>query len=132
MAEGSKRILCVEDDNDSREMMKVMLEQADPTLSVKTVGTAAEAIELSMRNSFDLYVLDIWLPGMDGLSLCRRLRERGIKSPIIFFTAMVRTEDKDFALKAGANAFLVKPKDVEKFTETVQKLLNGTASAQNV
>jgi CheY-like chemotaxis protein len=132
MAEGSKRILCVEDDNDSREMMKVMLEQADPTLSVTTVGTAAEAIELSMRNHFDLYVLDIWLPGMDGLSLCHRLRERGIESPIIFFTAMVRTEDKDFALKAGANAFLVKPKDVEKFTDTVQKLLNGSASAQNV
>lgn len=132
MAEANKRILCVEDDRDSREMMKVMLNQADPDLSVTAVSTAAEAIELSMRGTFDLYVLDIWLPGMDGLSLCRRLRERGIKSPIIFFTAMVRTEDKEYALKAGANAFLIKPRDVDKFTETVQKLLKETAPAGSV
>jgi DNA-binding response OmpR family regulator len=132
MPDAVKRILCVEDDRDSREMLKVMLDRSDPTFEVTTVGTAAEAIELSMRSDFDLYVLDIWLPGMDGLSLCRRLRDRGVKSPIIFFTAMVRTEDKDYALKAGADAFLVKPKDIEIFTDTVRDLLQQSATAGSV
>jgi DNA-binding response OmpR family regulator len=132
MPDAVKRILCVEDDRDSREMLKVMLDRSDPTFKVTTVGTAAEAIELSMRGDFDLYVLDIWLPGMDGLSLCRRLRDRGVKSPIIFFTAMVRTEDKDYALKAGADAFLVKPKDIEIFTDTVRDLLQQSATAGSI
>ena len=132
MADAAKRILCVEDDRDSREMLKVMLNQAEPSLEVTTVSTAAEAIELTFRKSFDLFVLDIWLPGMDGLSLCRRLREKGVSAPIIFFTAMVRTEDKDYALKAGANAFLVKPKDIDKFTDTVLGLLQNSARASSV
>ena len=125
-----KRILCVEDDKDSREMLSVMLGQADREYDVSAVGTAAEALELSGRQPFDLYVLDIWLPGMDGLSLCRRIRERGSKAPIIFFSAMVRPADRDYALAAGANDFLVKPNDVDKFVATVERLLNEAAGAK--
>lgn len=124
MVVSPKRILCVEDDRDAREMMKVMLHQADPTYSVTSVGTAAEALDLTSRNRFDLYILDIWLPGMDGMSLCRRLRERRISVPIIFFSAMVRPSDREFGLAAGANEFLVKPADLDKFTATVARLLN--------
>lgn len=124
MNDSTKRILCVEDDRDAREMMRVMLEQSDPSYSVTTVGTAAEALDMSARKPFDLYVLDIWLPGMDGMSLCRRLRERRVAAPIIFFSAMVRPTDKEFGLAAGANEFLVKPADLDKFTVTVARLLN--------
>lgn len=129
MVDSPKRILCVEDDRDAREMMKVMLQQADATYSVTTVATAAEALDLTSRNHFDLYILDIWLPGMDGMSLCRRLRERRISVPIIFFSAMVRPSDKEFGLAAGANEFLVKPADLDKFTATVARLLNHDPSA---
>ena len=108
-------------------MMKFMLEGADPGYEVTTVGTAAEALEISARDPFDLYVLDIWLPGMDGLSLCRRIRERGAKAPIILFSAMVRPADQDYALAAGANEFLIKPNDVDRFTVTVACLLDTNA-----
>ena len=124
MTEAPKRILCVEDDKDAREMMRVMLQQASPLYEVTTVGTAAEALDIVSKTAFDLYVLDIWLPGMDGMSLCRRLRERRISSPIIFFSAMVRPTDREYGLAAGANEFLVKPADVERFPETVAKLLD--------
>lgn len=124
MDDSTKRILCVEDDRDARQMMKVMLEQSDPHYSVTTVGTAAEALDISARKPFDLYVLDIWLPGMDGMSLCRRLRERRVSAPIIFFSAMVRPSDKEYGLAAGANEFLVKPADLDKFTSTVARLLD--------
>ena len=117
------RILCVEDNKDSREMIRVMLSRANADYDITAVETAAEAIALNGRSHFDLYVLDISLPGMDGLSLCRRLRDSGTESPIIFFSAMVQPHDRQYCLDAGADAFLVKPADLDKFVETVQSLL---------
>jgi CheY-like chemotaxis protein len=119
----TKRILCVEDNKDSREMMKVMLSLSDSSYDITTVETAAEALDLHGRGQFDLYVLDISLPGMDGMDLCRRIRERGSKKPIMFFSAMVRPTDRDYCLAAGADAFLVKPADLEIFPSTVARLL---------
>lgn len=118
-----KRILVVEDDRDSREMLQTLLNGADPNYTVTAVGTAAEALMLDGRSPFDLYVLDIWLPGMDGLGLCRRLRERHREQPIIFFSAMVQSTDGDYLLAAGANEFLVKPRDLDRFLPTVARLL---------
>jgi CheY-like chemotaxis protein len=66
---------------------------------------------------------------MDGISLCRRLRDRGVKQPIMFFSAMVQPTDRQYCLAAGANEFLVKPSDLDRFTETVEKLLNGRGPA---
>ncbi|MCA1589924.1 MAG: response regulator [Acidobacteria bacterium] len=132
MTDAPISILCVEDDRDSRDAMTLMLQQDNPAYNVTTVGTAAEALELVLRKVYDLFVLDIWLPGMDGLSLCRRLRDHGIKSPIVFFSAMVRPTDKEYSLQAGANEFLVKPHDVDKFTATVARLLNHHKSTPNV
>jgi len=129
MADVSKRILCVEDDRDAREMITIMLRQANPAYSVTAVGTAAEALDLSGRKPFDLYVLDIWLPGMDGMSLCRRLRDRGYKAPIIFFSAMVRPKDREYGLAAGADEFLVKPADLDRFLPTVARLLDDRPTA---
>ena len=130
MSEPEKKILCVEDDKDSREMLKALLRQSNSNYAVTAVGTAAEALELSRRESFDLFVLDIWLPGMDGVDLCRRLRDRGITTPIIFLSAMgVRPTDREFVLAAGANAFLIKASDLDKLTSTAANLLDGQPAA---
>lgn len=124
MSESKIRILCVEDNRDSREMIATLLRGANPDYEVKAVETAAEAIAMNGRKFFDLYILDIWLPGMDGVELCRRLREQGVTKPIMFFSAMgVQEKDKDYVLAAGANEFLVKSVDLERFTETVERLL---------
>jgi CheY-like chemotaxis protein len=117
------RILVVEDDRDSREMVRTLLQSSGNDYEVTGVETAAEALVLDGKQAFELYVLDIWLPGMDGLSLCRRLRERGRKQPILFYSAMVQSTDRHYVLAAGANEFLVKPLDVDNFIPTVARLL---------
>jgi two-component system phosphate regulon response regulator OmpR len=119
----SYRILIVEDNRDAREMLSIMLSEASPAYSPVAVETAAEALVLDGRGAFELYILDIWLPGMDGLGLCRRLRERGRSQPIIFFSAMVQPSDREYVLAAGANEFLVKPDDLDRFRPTVSRLL---------
>ena len=128
---GSKaRILCVEDNRDSREMISTLLRETNPNYEVTAVETAAEALAMNGQRAFDLYILDIWLPGMDGVELCRRLRERGITTPIMFFSAMgVQEKDKDYVLAAGANEFLVKSLDIDRFTETVERLLSGSPTS---
>lgn len=118
------RILCVEDNRDARDMLTALLSTADQGYSVTAVETAAEALDLDGRAPFDLYVLDISLPGMDGVDLCRRLRGRGRTQPIIFFSAIVQPRDPQFVLDAGANDFLVKPLDIDRFTGTVERLLD--------
>jgi DNA-binding response OmpR family regulator len=118
------RILCVEDNRDSREMIATLLRGANSEYQVKAVETAAEALELTSREKYDLFILDIWLPGMDGVELCRRLRAKGVTKPIMFFSAMgVQAKDQDYVLAAGADAFLVKSIDLDRFLETVEKLL---------
>lgn len=126
MNTSNTRILCVEDNRDSRDLLKRMLQDADDKYEIAAVETAAEALALDSAGSYDLYILDIWLPGMDGVDLCRRLRERGRTAPIMFFSAMgVQPSDRDFVLAAGANAFLVKSVDIDKLIPTVEQLLNG-------
>jgi len=126
MAETKARILCVEDNKDSREMIATLLRQSNENYDVTAVETAAEALALNGKGNFDLYILDIWLPGMDGVDLCRRLRERGVTKPIMFFSAMgVQAKDKDYVLAAGADEFLVKSIDLDRFTTTVEQLLSG-------
>ncbi len=127
------KILCVEDNRDSREMIATLLQQANKDYEITAVETAAEALALNGKSEFDLYILDIWLPGMDGVELCRRLRERGVRTPIMFFSAMgVQVKDRDYVLAAGADEFLVKSIDLDRFTETVERLLaGGTALEDN-
>jgi len=126
MTDSKTRILCVEDNRDSREMIATLLRETDKSYDVTAVETAAEALELDGKTTFDLYILDIWLPGMDGVELCRRLRDRGVAKPIMFFSAMgVQAKDRDYVLSSGADEFLVKSVDLDRFTETVSRLLNG-------
>lgn len=117
------RVLVVEDNRDSRDMVRMLLVSSQSQLDITAVETAAEALVLDAKHPFDLYVLDIWLPGMDGLGLCRRLRERGRTEPIVFFSAMVQPTDRQYVMAAGANEFLVKPNDIDRFLPTVEALL---------
>jgi DNA-binding response OmpR family regulator len=113
-------------------MIATLLRQSNEDYQVTAVETAAEALALNGKSDYDLYILDIWLPGMDGVELCRRLRERGVKTPIMFFSAMgVQIKDRDYVLAAGADEFLVKSIDLDRFTETVERLLNGDISRPN-
>ena len=118
------RILCVEDDKDSCEMIKKFLQLSNDDYVVKTAEDGVAALDLIEREPFDLFILDNWLPEMDGMELCRRIRQSGSDKPILFFSAMVRASDREEAMAAGATDYLLKPNDLDVLAERVEELLN--------
>ena len=118
------RILCVEDDKDSCSLIEFMLRQEDDGCVVTSAQTAEEAIDLIEKQSFDLYILDYWLPEMTGVELCEKIRQTDKQTPILFFTAMARPADRAAGRAAGATEYLVKPNDLSNLTETVKRLIH--------
>ena len=124
----SSRILYVDDDPESCEMLKTMLSRAYGLYHVATAGSAEEALEMIDAAPYDLYLIDYMLPEMDGLTLCRTLRDRGLTEPIIVFTGIVRPDDKKHVYAAGADEYLVKPNDLEMVADTVRRLLSSNSA----
>jgi len=101
------RVLYVDDDEDSREMLRMLLESR--SIETKAVGTAGEALSAIQAEHFDLYLLDGWLPDLDGFELCRKMRGYDSSTPILFFSGSGREADKKMGQQAGANAYVIKP-----------------------
>ena len=123
------RILYVDDDKDSRELVGTMLHFADPSYEVAAIESSEEAISLMAKQSFDLFIIDYALPEITGVELCRYIRKNNPDKPIMFLTAMAYPADREEGLKAGADEYLVKPNDVERIIETVNRLLDKSPSA---
>jgi DNA-binding response OmpR family regulator len=97
-------------------------------IEAKAVGTAAQALSLIQRERFDLYLLDGWLPGLDGFELCRQMRAFDPHTPILFFSGAAYEADKKRGIEAGANAYVVKP-DVDGLVGTITQLVSNAESA---
>ena len=110
----AKRILIVDDD----EMVLMALEELlrPEGYEVRAVSSGTEALKSLDQEDYDLLMLDIIMPEMDGFELCKRIRERQNygEKPIVFLTAKSRDEDRAQGLEAGANLFLSKPISPEK------------------
>lgn len=117
------RILCVDDDEDSSELIYLMLQQSNADYEITSVQSVAEALWLMRTKEYDLYVLDYRYPGTTGLELCRTIRLRDVRTPIMFFTGEARESVRQEALANGANAYLVKPTDLNKLTNTAKQLI---------
>jgi DNA-binding response OmpR family regulator len=124
MISNPRRVLYVDDDEDSCLLMSLLLQQYDRDLGVVAVGSVAKALSLISDDSFDLYILDYRMPEMTGVDLCRLIRLRDSQTPIMIYSAMSRESDQLEALNAGATAYLVKPNDLDKLNVTVEQLLN--------
>lgn len=115
----SKRILVVDDD----EMVLMALEELlkPEGYEVHAFSSGTEALKKLDENGFDLLMMDVIMPEMDGFELCRRIRqkEKYKEVPIVFLTAKSRDEDKAKGLEAGANLFLSKPISPDKLIEIV-------------
>ncbi len=107
MAETAKKILMVDDDARIRELLQRYL--TEQGFSIKTVADAKEMDIVLSSESFDLLVLDLMLPGEDGLSICRRLRGNNVTTPIIMLTARGDEVDRIIGLEMGADDYLPKP-----------------------
>jgi DNA-binding response OmpR family regulator len=120
----SYRILLVDDDKDTREMMSVLLTLENSDYEVFSAADANEALTLMQTRKFDLYILDSLLPDMSGVELCARVRRFDKRSPILFYSGMLESNYIKNAKAAGANEYLVKPDDLGRLSATVEQYLN--------
>lgn len=100
-------VLVVDDDQDLAEMLGIVLNGAG--IEVDLVNRGDEVMDFFRSNSPDLVVLDVMLPGIDGIEVCRLIREFSVKVPIVMLTAKGDTHDVVRGLEAGADDYMVKP-----------------------
>jgi DNA-binding response OmpR family regulator/HPt (histidine-containing phosphotransfer) domain-containing protein len=115
------KILLVEDDEHTAAVLAESL-TAHHYL-VNTTNNGQTALEFAKAYYFDLIVLDVMIPGLDGVSLCRQLRLQGYRMAILMLTAKDSTSDRSIGLKAGADDYVIKPFDLPEFLARIQALL---------
>lgn len=96
---------------------------------VTAVADGVEALAQAHRTPPDVLVLDVMMPGIDGLQVCRVLRAEGDRTPILMLTALVETQDRIAGLDAGADDYVLKPFDVEEVFARLRALLRRTGGA---
>jgi len=101
------RALVVEDESLMRRTLKRGLEEGGWAVDVAADGSTA--LEMAARGAYDVIMLDVLLPGLDGLEVCRRLRGRGVVTPVLMLTARSAVPDRVEGLDAGADDYLAKP-----------------------
>jgi len=122
------RILVVDDEQPLREALERALKVEH--YEVETLENGALALERmkSAGNEIDAIVLDVLMPGIDGLEVCRRLRAMGDKTPVLMLTARVEVEDRVSGLDAGADDYVTKPFDLEELLARLRALLRRAGS----
>ncbi len=118
------RILLVEDEESLRSAIQLNLELDEH--EVVAISDGSKAMDIVSGQHFDLIVLDIMLPGLDGFQICEQIRLRDAETPIIFLTAKNTSQDRIQGLKLGADDYLTKPFVLEEFMLRVQNLLKRT------
>jgi DNA-binding NtrC family response regulator len=116
------RILVVDDDENIRKVEVAILE--DQSYTVESVGTAKEAIDKSKRKFYNVALIDIRLPDMEGIELLTKFRETTPKIRKIIVTGYPTLQNAVDAVNKGADAYIVKPFDVEKVLKTIQQQLS--------
>ena len=120
----SHSILVIEDDRDIALLIEINLRDICDLVSVTHDGI--EGMALAEAHTYDLIVLDLRLPGMDGLELCRRLRAKPDFTPILMLTAKSSELDRVLGLETGADDYLTKPFSILELTARVKAIMRRT------
>ena len=115
------RILLVEDEKGVANFIKKGLEEEYYTIDHST--EAEGGLLFLDTTTYDLIILDVMMPGMNGFELCKKIRQRGVHSPILMLTARDSVKDKVHGLDSGADDYLTKPFSFEEFLARVRALL---------
>jgi CheY-like chemotaxis protein/MinD-like ATPase involved in chromosome partitioning or flagellar assembly len=135
------KILIVDDDKDSLKLIGLMLQRQG--YEVATAESGTQALQAAVDEDPDLIILDVMMPGMDGYTVCRNLRndQRTVDTPILMFTAKTLVDDKVAGFEAGADDYLTKPTHPAELAARVQAILarssargaeSTTVSSQNI
>jgi DNA-binding response OmpR family regulator len=116
-----KKILLIEDEANVVSLLKRGLEEEGYAISVAMDGLSG--YEMATKNTFDLMLVDIMLPGINGLDVCRKLRQQKVTTPILMLTALGSTENIVAGLDNGADDYLVKPFNFKELLARVRTLL---------
>ena len=129
------RILVIEDEKNLNDIIvkRLILEK----YGVDTCFNGNDALEYIFSTEYDVIVSDIMLPGIDGFEILKRIREKGIKTPVLLLTALDGIEDRVKGLDYGADDYLVKPFAFDELMARIRVLLrrnstNGNSNASNV
>jgi DNA-binding response OmpR family regulator len=114
-------VLCVDDDKDTCLLVEYMFKQNN--YKVVSCMTADEGLAEAEKGGYSAIILDNWFAESSGVEICRKIRVFDSLTPIIFFSGEARPKEKQKAIDAGANEYLVKPNDLEKLTQTVIDLI---------
>ena len=123
----AERVLVVDDDASLRRMLARTL--AVTGFEVEAVADGPSALVSLERVVPDVVVLDVKMPGMDGVAVCRRLRAKGLEVPVLMLTARDAVADRVAGLQAGADDYLVKPFATEELTARLRALTRRSARA---
>ena len=115
-----KSVLIVEDDQDIAHLVALHLKDID--CEVETVADGKAGLERAQEGEHDLIILDLMLPGIDGLEICRRVRSRADYTPILMLTARTSEFDRVLGLELGADDYLTKPFSVLELVARVKAL----------
>lgn len=121
------RILLVEDEENIRDVVKLNLEMEE--YEMVTTGNGKEALKIINEQHFDLLILDVMLPDVDGFQICEQVRLTNMDVPIIFLTAKDTSVDRINGLKKGADDYLTKPFHLEELLLRVNNLIKRSSKS---
>ncbi len=119
-----KKVLIIEDDPDIVQLLIIHLQ--DLECEVRSNRNGKDGLDEALKNSYDLIILDIMLPGMDGIEVCRVLRSKDITTPILMLTAKAEEIDRVLGLELGADDYMTKPFSVREFIARVKAIFRRT------
>jgi len=118
-------ILIVEDEKRLAALLRRVLSEERHVVDVANDGLAGH--DLATSGTYDLVILDLMLPGMSGVEICRQMRQVGVETPVLMLTARGAVEDRVAGLKTGADDYLIKPFAMEELLARVEALLRRRA-----
>ena len=125
-----ERVLVVDDDPPLRRMLERTL--VAEGFEVTVAGDGGAALVQTERSAPDVIVLDVTMPGLDGLAVCRRLRSKGLSTPILMLTARDAVPDRVAGLEAGADDYLIKPFAVQELLARLRALIRRTGQSRSL
>ena len=122
-------VLYCEDHDDTRVLMTILLKRAGFQVTPAQNGSECLKLARSSGQDFDLYLLDQAYPDASGITICAELRKFDPQTPIIFYSARAMPVEKEAAIKAGAQEYLIKPDDLFNVADRVARWIAATSGS---